>query len=71
MDDREGSFFSCSIDERPCSGCRILGMRRPKKEAGGGLNRSAEHGVVFVLGVAGRSKEAKEGLAGLERFEGR
>lgn len=50
---------------------RILGMRRPKEEEGGELNRTEEHGVVLVLGVAGRSKDAKEGLAALERFEGR
>lgn len=49
----------------------ILGMRRPKEEEGGELNRTEEHGVVLVLGVAGRSKDAKEGLAALERFEGR
>lgn len=46
-------------------------MRRPKEEAGGELNRTEEHGVVLVLGVAGRSKDAKEGLAALERFESR
>ena len=52
-------------------GFRILGMRRPKEESGGELNRTEGHGVVLVLGIAGRSKDAKEGLAALERFEDR
>lgn len=54
----------------PCA-FRILGMRRPKEEAGGELNRTEEHGVVLVSRGAGRSKDAKEGLPALERFEGR
>lgn len=53
-------------------GFRVLGMRRPREEPGGELNRTEEHGVALVSGLARRSKDkAKEGLAALERFEGR